>query len=95
MTRTAGRRRAFPAALPKCPPGARVGRDHKGRLAERQTDVRLRQRRLGQDLAGMAFLVRVIMHHDEPGVFMQLPLPERRLIGDMRDKKRICQGLNL
>ena len=30
-----------------------------------------------------------------PTLVKQLPLPERRLIGDMRDKKRVLRGLNL
>jgi hypothetical protein len=59
----------------------------------------------GKTLFGMAFLVRGIQQHDEPGVFMsfeELPtlirpllLPLRRMVGDFRTRTGCCCALGL
>jgi circadian clock protein KaiB len=47
------------------------------------------------DIYQQPWLAREAQIIAAPTLVKQLPLPERRLIGDMRDQKRILRGLNL
>jgi circadian clock protein KaiB len=47
------------------------------------------------DIYQQPWLARAEQIVAAPTLVKQLPLPKRRLIGDMRDKKRVLRGLNL